>query len=40
VVVDKHGGSLRFDTEPGAGTTFFLRLPVGPGIDPPGDPDV
>jgi signal transduction histidine kinase len=36
-VVDKHGGSLRFDTEPGAGTTFFLRLPVGPGLDPAGD---
>ena len=29
VVVDKHGGSLRFETELGVGTTFFLRLPVG-----------
>jgi signal transduction histidine kinase len=29
VVVDKHGGSLRFDSEPGKGTTFFLRLPIG-----------
>jgi signal transduction histidine kinase len=28
VVVDKHAGSLRFDTQPGAGTTFFLRLPI------------
>jgi signal transduction histidine kinase len=34
VVVDKHGGSLRFETAPGAGTTFFVRLPVGPGLDP------
>jgi signal transduction histidine kinase len=29
VVVDKHGGSLRFETQLGAGTSFFLRLPVG-----------
>jgi len=29
VVVDKHGGSIRFDTEAGAGTTFFIRLPIG-----------
>jgi predicted ATPase/signal transduction histidine kinase/tRNA A-37 threonylcarbamoyl transferase component Bud32 len=28
VVVDKHGGSLRFETSAGAGTTFFLRLPI------------
>jgi signal transduction histidine kinase len=34
VVVDKHGGSLRFETEPGAGTTFFVRLPVGADLDP------
>jgi len=29
VVVDKHGGSLRFHTQTGAGTTFFLRIPIG-----------
>jgi len=29
VVVDKHGGSLRFESELGVGTTFFLRLPIG-----------
>jgi signal transduction histidine kinase/HAMP domain-containing protein len=29
VVVNKHGGSLRFETECGKGTTFFIRLPVG-----------
>lgn len=29
VVVEKHGGSLTFETEPGKGTTFFVRLPIG-----------
>ncbi len=28
VVVDKHGGTLTFDTELGKGTTFYIRLPV------------
>jgi len=28
VVVNKHGGTLRFETECGQGTTFFLRLPL------------
>ncbi len=27
VLVDKHGGSLSFDTEVGRGTTFIVRLP-------------
>jgi two-component system NtrC family sensor kinase len=27
-VVDKHGGTLKFDTQPGRGTTFFIRLPL------------
>jgi signal transduction histidine kinase len=27
VVVDKHGGELRFETAEGQGTTFFIRLP-------------
>ncbi|HEY2407482.1 MAG TPA: ATP-binding protein [Polyangiaceae bacterium] len=27
IVVDKHGGTLTFETELGVGTTFFLRLP-------------
>jgi len=31
VVVKKHGGTLRFETECGKGTTFFIRLPVGSG---------
>ena len=28
VVVDKHGGTLTFDTEVGRGTTFMVRLPI------------
>jgi signal transduction histidine kinase len=27
-VVDKHSGTLTFDTEPGVGTTFTIRLPL------------
>jgi signal transduction histidine kinase len=28
VVVDKHGGTLHFETEVGRGTTFYIRLPI------------
>lgn len=28
VVVDKHGGTIRFETEVGKGTTFIIRLPL------------
>ena len=28
VVVEKHGGSIAFETEEGKGTTFFVRLPL------------
>jgi signal transduction histidine kinase len=28
VVVDKHGGTLHFETEDGQGTTFYIRLPI------------
>jgi signal transduction histidine kinase len=28
VVVEKHGGTLHFETEMGKGTTFFIRLPI------------
>lgn len=28
IVVEKHGGSLTFETETGRGTTFYVRLPV------------
>ncbi|CDH44136.1 ATP-binding protein [Candidatus Contendibacter odensensis] len=29
IVVDKHQGTLHFDSAPGQGTTFYIRLPVG-----------
>ncbi len=30
VVVDRHQGSLTFDSEVGKGTTFFIRFPLKP----------
>jgi len=33
VIVDKHGGTIHFETEVGRGTTFYIRLPVN-GPDP------
>jgi PAS domain S-box-containing protein len=30
VVVDKHGGSISFESEEGRGTTFHIRLPLQP----------
>jgi signal transduction histidine kinase len=35
VIVNKHGGTLRFETECGKGTTFFIRLPVAAPPDAP-----
>ena len=29
IVVERHGGTLSFETEQGRGTTFHVRLPVG-----------
>jgi signal transduction histidine kinase len=29
VIVNKHGGTLRFETKCNQGTTFFIRLPIG-----------
>ena len=42
VLVDKHGGDLTFDTVPGVGTTFHMRLPlVGkPRPSPPAQPSL
>lgn len=34
-VVEKHGGTLTFETELGRGTTFFVRLPAGDGGSAP-----
>jgi PAS domain S-box-containing protein len=31
VVVDRHKGTLTFDSEVGKGTTFYVRLPIDPG---------
>ena len=28
VIVDKHGGTISFDTKAGQGTTFIIRLPI------------
>jgi len=28
VIVDKHGGTIRFETELGKGTTFLIRIPI------------
>jgi signal transduction histidine kinase len=33
VIVNKHGGTLRFESECGRGTTFFIRLPINAPID-------
>ena len=34
VVVDRHKGSLTFESEVGKGTTFYIRLPVESGESP------
>ena len=32
-IVKKHGGTVRFDTDMGKGTTFILRLPLNAGCN-------
>jgi PAS domain S-box-containing protein len=32
VIVNRHQGEIWFDTEPGRGTTFFIRLPLDIGV--------
>ncbi len=39
IVVDRHGGTLTFDSTPGIGTTFFVRIPID-GPRPPRRPSV
>jgi len=34
IVVDKHGGTIHFETEVGRGTTFIVRLPIEERPDP------
>jgi PAS domain S-box-containing protein len=34
VVVEKHGGTLTFETESGKGTTFYIRLPLAVSPEP------
>jgi signal transduction histidine kinase len=34
VVVDKHGGTIDFETQTGKGTTFIIRLPLGDSKQP------
>jgi len=31
IVVQRHGGTIGFDTEVGRGTTFIVRIPISPG---------
>jgi Signal transduction histidine kinase regulating C4-dicarboxylate transport system len=31
IVVERHGGSIRFESQPGVGTSFFVRLPINGG---------
>jgi len=30
IIVQKHGGTIQFESEPGKGTTFIIQLPLPP----------
>ena len=36
IVVQKHGGTIRFESEEGKGTTFIIRLPIADGTETDG----
>jgi signal transduction histidine kinase len=38
MVVERHGGALTFETEPGRGTTFHVRVPIG-GVQAAAEPE-
>jgi PAS domain S-box-containing protein len=40
IVVERHGGTLSFETEQGLGTTFHVRLPVGEQVNIPRETQV
>jgi two-component system NtrC family sensor kinase len=39
IVVERHGGTLTFDSDPGRGSSFHVRLPVA-GLQPTTEPDL
>ena len=39
IVVERHGGTLTFDSDPRRGTTFHVRLPVA-GLQPATEPEL
>ena len=39
IVVEKHGGTITFQSRPGVGTTFVVRLPIGPDSSQRGRPE-
>ena len=40
IVVERHGGTLTFDTKEGVGTAFVVRIPIDPSSAPQKSPDL